>query len=599
MQQFRLIFILFAIMLTACGGGSKSTTGTVVTPGGGNTNNVILGSRSYILALPAGFEADKAYKLLLAFHGSGGSSAGMQQIAGFEKLSGDYILAYPQSEQIEWNEGCGCNIAHRLGADDLGFVDQVIADIAKKYRLQPGEVYAAGFSQGGLFTQNLACNRSEVFKAVAVVAAPMSKQLAEDCYPTQPVSVMMVIAKDDGVLPYYGMFHPNFALISAEAAIRLFSLRNRSLPEPIKRSLSNQVELTAYTNGVEKAELYAINTGGHQWQFNGFNTSGEVLRFFAELNKPTLPQGSQRVEVAGQSYHVRSLGQTTTGPAVILLAGPNQNYHSDSAWYSLLQPMLAQQYRVHAIDRLGNAWSDVDPELSYQRFAKDLPAIISALGEQDIVLVAFASSSISARLLLQQDNPGFTTQGLLLIDPDIPLSQSVASYSGYPVDWYQANLAALLPHLAEGRWTQRTADKLATERQQVAQLVPAAYQHLMDWQYFDLVQQQRLLLGHQQSRAREIANYANDLQLYSELELLTSVPVTIIDTEFELAEIVKNPDRAASYQQMRAEAAQWGQRQAEISGGHYIAVNQQEHLLMLQQPEQIMQVLQRMIEPKL
>ena len=197
MQQFRLIFILFAIMLTACGGGSKSTTGTVVTPGGGTTNNVILGSRSYILALPAGFEADKAYKLLLAFHGSGGSSAGMQQLAGFEQLSGDYILAYPQSEQVEWNEGCGCNIAHRLGADDLGFVDQVIADIAKKYRLQPGEVYAAGFSQGGLFTQNLACNRSEVFKAVAVVAAPMSKQLAEDCYPSQPVSVMMVIAKDE------------------------------------------------------------------------------------------------------------------------------------------------------------------------------------------------------------------------------------------------------------------------------------------------------------------------------------------------------------------------------------------------------------------
>ncbi len=597
MQQFRLIFILFAIMLTACGGGSKSTTGTVVTPGGGTTNNVILGSRSYILALPAGFEADKAYKLLLAFHGSGGSSAGMQQLAGFEQLSGDYILAYPQSEQVEWNEGCGCNIAHRLGADDLGFVDQVIADIAKKYRLQPGEVYAAGFSQGGLFTQNLACNRSEVFKAVAVVAAPMSKQLAEDCYPSQPVSVMMVIAKDDGVLPYYGMFHPNFALISAEAAIRLFSLRNRSLPEPIKRSLSNQVELTAYTNGVEKAELYAINKGGHQWQFSGFNTSAEVLRFFAELNKPTLPQGSQRVEVAGQSYHVRSLGQSTTGPALILLAGPNQNYHSDSAWYSLLQPMLAQQYRVHAIDRLGNAWSDTDPELSYQRFAKDLPAIISALGEQDIVLVAFASSSISARLLLQQDNPGFTTQGLLLIDPDIPLSQSVANYSGYPVDWYQANLAALLPHLAEGHWTQRTADKLATERQQVAQLVPAAYQHLMDWQYFDLVQQQRLLLGHQQSRAREIANYANDLQLYSELELLTSVPVTIIDTDFELAEIAKNPDQAASYQQMRAEAAQWGQRQAEVSGGHYIAVNQQEHLLMLQQPEQIMQALLLMLEP--
>jgi polyhydroxybutyrate depolymerase len=595
MQQFRLIFILFALMLMACGG-SKSSSGTAVAPGSSTSKKVMLGLRSYILALPAGFEADKEYKLLLAFHGSGGSSADMQQQAEFEKLSTDYILAYPQSEQVEWNEGCACNIAHRLGADDLGFVDQVIADIGNKYRLQPGEVYAAGFSQGGLFTQNLACNRSEVFKAVAIVAAPMSVQLAEDCYPTQPVSVMMVIAKDDGVLPYDGMSHPNFGLIGAESAIRLFAFRNQSLPEPVRRNLSNQVELTAYTNGVEKAELYGINRGGHRWQFSGFNTSAEILRFFAELNQPTLPQGSERIEVAGQGYHVRSLGQDQTGPAIILLAGPNQNYHSDSAWYSLLQPMLAQQYRVHTIDRLGNAWSDVDSELSYQRFAKDLPAIIRTLGEHHIVLVAFASSSISARLLLEQEKPGFTTQGLLLIDPDIPLHQSLANYSGYPVDWYQANLAALLPHLAEGQWTQRTADKLAAERQQAAQLIPEAYQHLMDWQYFDLVQQQRLLVGHQQSRAREIANYVIDLQLYSELELLTSVPVTIIDTDFELAEITKNPDQAARYQQMRAEAAQWGLRQAEISGGRYIAVNQQEHLLMLQQPEQIMWALQQMIE---
>ena len=131
----------------------------------------------------------------------------MQQLSAFERYSEDYIVAYLQSEQVEWNEGCDCNIAHRLAADDLGFVQQVIAHLAKQYLIASGEVYAAGFSQGGLFAQNVACNLSQQVKAVAVVAAPMSVQLADKCQPVDPVSIMMVMAKDDATLPYQGQSH--------------------------------------------------------------------------------------------------------------------------------------------------------------------------------------------------------------------------------------------------------------------------------------------------------------------------------------------------------------------------------------------------------
>ena len=176
--QLRFLVLWAVLLIAGCGSGD---------PAQQESNQIKLGDRSYFLDLPAGYQPQQQYKLLLAFHGSGGSSGNMQNTANFTRYSDDYIVAYPQAGTTEWNEGCKCNIANRLGIDDLGFVDALIADVSAKHRIATGEVYAAGFSQGGLFTQNLACNRSSSFKAFAVVAAPMSDQLWQSCAPAQPV----------------------------------------------------------------------------------------------------------------------------------------------------------------------------------------------------------------------------------------------------------------------------------------------------------------------------------------------------------------------------------------------------------------------------
>lgn len=594
------IFMMLILMLAGCGGHPNAESAVDVH----SSKLVQLGTRSYILAFPAnyphGTQPDHPYKLLLAFHGSGGSAAGMQKLSGFEKASNEYIVAYLQSEQVEWNEGCDCNIAHRLEADDLGFVEQVIQHVSQNYRIAAGEVYAAGFSQGALFAENVACNLSQQVKAVAVVAAPMSVQLAQKCLPTQPVSIMMVIGKSDSVLPYIGKVHENFGLISAPSAIQLFARLNQSLAEPVRKTLFNGlVELQAYTNGKQKAELYSIADGGHQWQFAGngstFNTTQEIIRFFNELNVPTLPASSQLVAVDGANYHVRVLGEANSGPAVVLLAGPNQNFHSDTAWFSLLQPLLAKHYRVYAIDRLGNAWSDLNADLSYRRFAKDLGPLLTRLQEKEVVVVAFASGSIAARLFHQQHQKTIKVKGMLLIDPDVPMPQSLALYQAYPVDWYQAQLDNVLPHIASGAWNVRTQDKLKAERAVVTALIAPQYQGLMDWQYFDLVSQQRLLISHQQSRAREIASYSADLEAYQALAPLSSVPVSVIDSDFEAAEVAADFSNADTIKAWQKESNEWNRTQASIAGGEYVPLVKSHHLVMLQQPEVVVQAVQHLL----
>lgn len=572
-----VLVALAVLMMVGCGDGGSEQ---------GDSNLMKLGERSYLLVLPANYQPEREYKLLLAFHGSGGTSADMQRTANFSNYSNDYIVAYPQSGTVEWNEGCNCNIANRLGIDDLGFVDEVIADISSKQRIQSGEVYAVGFSQGGLFTQNLACNRSSRFKAFAVVAAPMSGQLWQSCAPEQPVSLMMVMGKNDNVLPYNGYTDPNFGLVSAPFAIARFASLNNSLPLAQKQTLAaEQVELLSYSNGRQKAELFSIKQGQHQWQFSQFDTSAEILQFFQQLDSPRLPKASRLVQVGDKRLHVRLMGEQHAGPAVVLLAGPNENYHSDSAWFALLQPLLAEKYRVYSIDRLGNGFSDTADELSYRRFADDLAGVLQQLDEQQVVIVAMASASISARLFYQQQQQAFDIKAMLLVDPDVPTANALSVYQGYPADWYLANLAALLPHLASGAWTERTMEKLQAERRHAEQLV--GDNPLMNWHYFDLISQQRLLINHQQSRAREIAAYSADLNAYAALSMLTAIPVSVIDTDFEQAQIDASPDNAELLRLWQQESTAWNQQQAEQANGQYIALADSDHLVALHQPEQI------------
>jgi polyhydroxybutyrate depolymerase len=590
MKILPIITLFFAALLLVKG--CSLSSGGKLSSVSEDIEQVKIGDRSYLVKLPTNYQAQNSYKLLLVFHGSGGSASSIYSMAHFEQYSDEYIVAYPNAKEVEWNDGCGCNVAHRKGVDDLSFVDQLIADIQQKHHISTGEIYAAGFSQGGLFSQNLACNRSEVFKAVAIVAAPMSQQLAASCAPQAKLSVMMVHGIHDNVLPFMGLNDANFGLISSPEAIKLHANKQGSLPYPLIKPISELgAELVSYSNGQQKFQLHSISKGGHSWRFAQFNTSAKIIEFFAKLEQPELPQYSSLVTVDNQHFHVRTMGRDNTGPAVVLLAGPNQHYHSDSAWFAALQPLLAQNYRVYSIDRLGNAFSRSAEQLSYRRFADDIAAVLQQLDEQQVVLVAFSSASISARWFYQQYQQQFAVKAMLYIDPDIPLAHSLSLYQGYPADWYLANLTQLLPHIASGAWTERSQKKIQQERLLVEELV-AAHPDLMDWQYFEQVSQQRLLIPNQQARATEIAAYIADLDSYAQLAMVSAVPVSVIDSDFEQGQIDSaEPDQIAALQLWQQEGRQWSQEQASLSNGQYIALMSSDHLVPLQQPAQVQQAL--------
>ncbi|MEM1432370.1 MAG: PHB depolymerase family esterase [Pseudomonadota bacterium] len=128
--------------------------------------------------------------LVIAFHGGGATSvqafARRLGLRGMAERYG-FIIALPKGTagpggRMSWTAGEpeGPGGARRAPADDLGFVDAVIATALATNRVDPDRIYAMGLSKGGMMSYWAACNRPGQFAAIAVVAGTLASGRCAD-----------------------------------------------------------------------------------------------------------------------------------------------------------------------------------------------------------------------------------------------------------------------------------------------------------------------------------------------------------------------------------------------------------------------------------
>ncbi|GMM86415.1 alpha/beta hydrolase [Pseudoalteromonas sp. MTN2-4] len=598
-----LLPLVLSGLLQACGSQDHSTEHVELNETQEETSSDLhlsLGDRFYTLAFPAGgLKEGKAYKLLFAFHGSGGTEQGMQRMTRFELLSDDYLVIYPKSKEVEWDEGCECNIAHRLGAKDVEFIVQLIDKMHAEYNLLEGENYAVGFSQGGLFSQNMLCKFSEKFQAVASVASPMSDRLSIMCSITDPTSYMLVQGTADRVLPYRGLVHLNFGLISAPKAVELIS--SQTIPDAIvsENMPSEHVTEKLYRSSTDTkllSKLVSIDGGGHAWSFENYSTSNQLLDFFNQSSMYALPEYSALYTVNTKNYHVRSMGKQTDKGDVVILSGANKFFHSDSAWASLIQPLLSKHARVHVIDRLGNAWSSDVEEPSFKQLADDLPELLSLLGTKKVTFLSFANSNLATLMYLHNPNPEIKVNGVVWADPDILLPHSIAQYQSGSVAALRKYKTEYIEHVRGGNWTEKSRERIAIEREELVKLISSNHQETMDWVYYDQVTEQRLKVENQVTRIKEMMNYHDDLNIAEPLQHNISVPISVIDSDFERLDIANaNEDEKPSLVQWQQEGTQWSKDIAYKTQGNYYELKNASHQVFFEHPDTVVKaVLERL-----
>lgn len=240
--------------------------------------------RTYYLHVPAHIPKDRAVALVLAFHGGGGTPAGIERESGFSGLADreGFLVAYPQGYGKSWNDGRNATsiAAQRDRIDDLGFVAALLDDIGKDYRIDPKRVFATGISNGAIFSHYLGANLSARIAAIAPVAGGIPEPLGEEFNPEKPVSVLVMNGTQDPLVPYQGgkitlpWSATRGAIIGTESAVGKWADHNGCRSVPVTADLPDRdsgdgtsVRRLTYADCRDGTEvvLYRIEGGGHTW----------------------------------------------------------------------------------------------------------------------------------------------------------------------------------------------------------------------------------------------------------------------------------------------------------------------------------------------
>jgi polyhydroxybutyrate depolymerase len=158
-------------------------------------------ARRYRLHVPAALP-DGPAALVVAFHGAGATAVLQERASGLSALADRerFVVVYPEGRARRW------------AADDAdeAFVRAVVADVARRVRVDPRRVYAAGVSNGARMAERAACDMSDLFAAIATVAGVYPAGDAGVCRgrAAEPVPVLAIHGLRDTLAPFDGRGAP-------------------------------------------------------------------------------------------------------------------------------------------------------------------------------------------------------------------------------------------------------------------------------------------------------------------------------------------------------------------------------------------------------
>ncbi|WP_084253670.1 alpha/beta hydrolase family esterase, partial [Mycobacterium avium] len=173
-----------------------------------------------------------------------------------------------------WADGRGASPADRHHVDDVAFLVGLVTKLQNDYRVAPGHVFVTGMSNGGFMSNRLACDRADVFAAVAPVAGTLGVGVA--CNPSRPVSVWAAHGTADPLVPFKGgavrgrggLSHA----VSAEAMVDKWRKVDgcqgdpsmELLPDARDGTVVHRFDSTSCAASTEVV-FYRIDKGGHTW----------------------------------------------------------------------------------------------------------------------------------------------------------------------------------------------------------------------------------------------------------------------------------------------------------------------------------------------
>ena len=232
-------------------------------------------TREYLIYVPNTYDTIQSFPLMLNFHGFTMSARNQIEVSDMRALSetDEFILVYPQGTRLwgstHWNVG-----SWTLGsnAKDVEFIAALINQIADNYNIDDERVYACGYSNGGFFSHELACQLSQKIAAIGTVAANISEETINNCNPSHPIPIITISGTRDDEVEYDGSIPER--TLSQEETLEYWRTFNKVDTVPIITNMPDLNSLDGstavryqYVNGDNDSEVehYKVVDGGHDW----------------------------------------------------------------------------------------------------------------------------------------------------------------------------------------------------------------------------------------------------------------------------------------------------------------------------------------------
>ena len=127
-------------------------------------------TRSYIVALPESYRADRAYRLVYAWHGLGGTAERITRgFYGLEARADDSTI-FVAGQGLPTSGGSGGAGWPNTGGRDVAFVKALHERLRTSYCIDEARVFSVGMSYGGIMSNTLGCQMGDTFRAIAPIA---------------------------------------------------------------------------------------------------------------------------------------------------------------------------------------------------------------------------------------------------------------------------------------------------------------------------------------------------------------------------------------------------------------------------------------------
>ena len=283
--------LLCAVLLVACGGDEGE--------GEGPPPTVFGGDRPTTLQVPATYDPDRSYPLLLLLHGWGGTSLLNQVYLGFTGAADDRdVLVVAPDGNVDrdgrpfWNASDHCCDIYGTGVDDVAYLSGLVEEIGAHYSVDPARIYAVGHSNGGYMAYRLACERADLFTAITSLAGVAAFADPATCVPAAAVSVLQVHGTDDDTVPYAGGESFPGAVASVErwasydaCTGSLTAAGTIDIEKRLDGAETTTSSVTSCPTGVA-TDLWTIDGGGHSPVLDNPAFADQVWAFLTSHPRP-------------------------------------------------------------------------------------------------------------------------------------------------------------------------------------------------------------------------------------------------------------------------------------------------------------------------